>query len=52
MALLRTLSPYHRMSGDQQAELEASIVSLEGNLGRPVRSTTAAAAITARKVGS
>ena len=50
MALLSTLSPYHRMTADQQAALGASIVALEEQLGRPVRSTTAAVLVTARKV--
>jgi SAM-dependent methyltransferase len=48
--LVRTLSPYHRMTADQQAALEASIVALEEELGRPIRSTTAAVLVTARKV--
>jgi SAM-dependent methyltransferase len=50
IALLRTLSPYHRMTAHQQDALEASIVALEGDLGRPIRSTTAAVLVTARKV--
>ena len=50
VALMRTLSPYHRMTEDQQEALEASIVALEADLGRPIRSTTAAVLVTARKV--
>jgi SAM-dependent methyltransferase len=50
IALLRTLSPYHRMTADQQAALEASIARLGADLGRPVRSTTAAVLVTARKI--
>lgn len=50
IALVRTLSPYYRMTGEQQVRLEASIVSLERDLGRPLRSTTAAVLVTARKV--
>lgn len=49
VALLRTLSPYHRMDADQQSALEASIADLETSLGRPIRSTTAAVLVTARK---
>lgn len=49
IALLGTLSPYHRMTADQQAALGASIVALEEDLGRPIRSTTAAVLVTARK---
>jgi SAM-dependent methyltransferase len=50
VALLRTLSPYHRMTASQQAALETSMVDLEEKLGRPIRSTTAAVLVTARKV--
>lgn len=49
IALLRTLSPYHRMSRKQQAGLASSIIGLERNLGRRIRSTTAALLVTARK---
>jgi SAM-dependent methyltransferase len=49
-ALLRTLSPYHRMTSDQQDSLERSIVALENELGRAFRSTTAAILVTARKL--
>lgn len=49
IALLATLSPYHRMTADQQAALEDSIVDLEANLGRRIRSTTATILVTARK---
>jgi hypothetical protein len=52
IALLRTLSPCHRMTADQQAAFEASIVGLEGSLGRPTRSTTAAILVIARKIDS
>lgn len=48
---LRTLSHYHRMTADQQAALEASMVALQEELGRPHRVTTAAVLVTARKVG-
>lgn len=51
VALLRTLSPFHRMSTDQQSALEAAVVALEQKLARPIRSTTAAVLVTARKVG-
>jgi len=50
IALMRTLSPYHRMTAHRQAALEASIVALQEALGRPMRSTTAAVLVTARKV--
>lgn len=50
IAVVRTLSPYHRMTADQQAALESSLVALEEELGRPMRSTTAAVLVTARKV--
>lgn len=50
IALLRTLSPYHRLTAEQQAALDASIVALAGDLGRPMRATTAAILVTARKV--
>ncbi|HTY71902.1 MAG TPA: class I SAM-dependent methyltransferase [Actinomycetes bacterium] len=49
IALLRTLSPYHHLTADQQSVFEASIVDLERDLGRPIRSTTAAVLVTARK---
>lgn len=51
LALLRTLSPYHRMTPDQQAGLQAAVTALGAQLGRPFRSTTAAVLVTARKAG-
>jgi hypothetical protein len=50
IGLVRTLSPYHRMTAEQQAALGASIVALAEELGRPIRSTTAAVLVTARKL--
>ena len=50
IGLLRTLSPYHRLAAGQRAALEASIAALATDLGRPLRSTTAAVLVTARKV--
>lgn len=52
VALLRTLSPYHDASADQRARLEASVIAMEEELGRPIRSTTAAVLVTARRVAS
>lgn len=51
IGVLRTLSHYHRMTADQQTALEASMVVLEEELGRPLRATIAAILVTARKVG-
>jgi hypothetical protein len=51
IALMGTLSPYHRMTADQQAALTVALVALEDELGRRIRSTTAAVLVTARKVG-
>lgn len=51
IALLRTLSPYHRLTADQRRALESCVLTLEMELGRPIRSTTAAVLVTATKVG-
>jgi SAM-dependent methyltransferase len=52
IALVRTLSPYHRMTADQQAALEDAIVDLQERLGRPFRSTTAAVLVSARAISA
>jgi SAM-dependent methyltransferase len=48
-ALLRTLSPYHRMSPAQQRALERGNAEIEERLGRPIRSTVIAVLVTARR---
>jgi SAM-dependent methyltransferase len=48
-ALMRTLSPYHRMSPAQRDALERGNVQLEERLGRPLRSTSIAVLVTARR---
>lgn len=47
-ALLRTLSPYHRMSPAEQRALERGNREIEERLGRPIRSTVIAVLVTAR----
>jgi SAM-dependent methyltransferase len=51
IALMGTLSPYQRMTADQRAALTVALVALEHELGRRIRSTTAAVLVTARRVG-
>ncbi|HEY4829390.1 MAG TPA: class I SAM-dependent methyltransferase [Solirubrobacteraceae bacterium] len=48
-ALMRTLSPYHRMSPAQQRALERGNAAIEERLGRPIRSTVIAVLLTARR---
>jgi SAM-dependent methyltransferase len=48
-ALLRTLSMYQRISADQRQALERETLALHERLGRPIRSSTAAVVVTARR---
>jgi SAM-dependent methyltransferase len=48
-ALLRTASFYARLSADQRRALESEIVAIQEGLGRPIRSSTAAVLVTARR---
>ncbi len=48
-ALLGTLSFYHRITPDQRAALQAENVAIYERLGRPIRSSTVAVLVTARR---
>lgn len=48
-ALLRTTSPYHRMSAAQQQALERANAGIEARLGRLLRSSMTAVLVTARR---
>jgi ubiquinone/menaquinone biosynthesis C-methylase UbiE len=48
-ALLGTLSFYHRISPDQRRALNAEHVAIYERLGRPIRSSTVAVLVTARR---
>ncbi len=48
-ALLRTTSLYQRMSPSQRRALESQLVAIHDQLGRPIRSSTVAVLITARR---
>jgi ubiquinone/menaquinone biosynthesis C-methylase UbiE len=48
-AVLRTLSPYHRLPPDQQRILEAANVEIEQRLGRPIRASMLGVLVTARR---
>jgi SAM-dependent methyltransferase len=48
-ALLRTASFYQRISPDQRRDLERETVAIHERLGRPVRSSTVAVLVTARR---
>jgi SAM-dependent methyltransferase len=48
-ALLSTLSFYHRLSPNQRQALEGEHVALYQRLGRPIRSSTVAVLVTARR---
>ena len=48
-ALLRTTSPYHRMSAAEQHALERGNAEIEARLGRPLRSSMMAVLVTARR---
>jgi SAM-dependent methyltransferase len=47
--LLRTLSFYHRLSPNQQQALQSEHVEIHVRLGRPIRSSTVAVLVTARR---
>ncbi len=47
--LLRTMSFWPRLSPDQQDQIERENELLEQRLGRPLRSSTAACLLTARR---
>jgi SAM-dependent methyltransferase len=49
IALFRTTSPYHRMSPAQRRALERANRDIEQRLGRPIRSSTLAVLVTARR---
>jgi SAM-dependent methyltransferase len=51
-AMLRTLSPYHRLPPDQQSALEAANVELEQRLGRPLRASMLGVLVTARRAAA
>ena len=51
-ALFRTLSPYARLSPGQRQALEREHEALYERLGRPIRASTVAALVTARRGGS
>ena len=48
-ALLRTASFYARLSPDQRQALKGETVAIHERLGRPIRSSTAAVLVTARR---
>ena len=48
-ALLRTLSFYQRLSRDQRRALESESVVIHERIGRPIRSSTVAVLVTARR---
>jgi hypothetical protein len=48
-ALLRTASFYHRISPSQRHALESESVAIYKRLGRPIRSSTVAVLVTARR---
>ena len=48
-ALLRTASFYHRISSSQRQALESEHVAIYERLGRPIRSSTVAVLVTARR---
>ena len=48
-ALLRTASFYHRISPDQRQALESESTAVYERLGRPIRSSTVAVLVTARR---
>lgn len=50
-ALLRTTSPYHRMSAAERRALERGNAEIEARLGRPLRSSMMAVLVTARRAG-
>jgi len=47
--LLRTLSPDQRLSADQRQAVESEHVGMYERLGRPIRSSTVAVLVTARR---
>jgi SAM-dependent methyltransferase len=51
-ALLRTMSMYQRISPDQRQALERENVALLKRLGRPLRSSTVAVLVTARRTAA
>jgi ubiquinone/menaquinone biosynthesis C-methylase UbiE len=48
-ALLRTASFYHRLAPNQRQALESETVAIYQRLGRPIRSSTVAVLVTARR---
>lgn len=48
-ALFRTTSLYRRLAANQQLELERAFAQIEVQLGRPIRSSTAAVVVTAHR---
>jgi hypothetical protein len=48
-ALLRTASFYHRLSPNQRQALQSETVAIYKRLGRPIRSSTVAVLVTARR---
>jgi SAM-dependent methyltransferase len=48
-AVLRTMSFYARLSADQRQALEQEIAALHARLGRPIRASTVAILVTARR---
>jgi ubiquinone/menaquinone biosynthesis C-methylase UbiE len=51
IAILRTTSPYNRLTNEQQRDLELEYALLYARLGRPIRSSTVNVLMTARKTG-
>jgi hypothetical protein len=49
IALARTMSFYSRLTPAQRQALEGETVALSERLGRPIRSSTVAVAVTARR---
>lgn len=49
IALLRTTSPYSRLTNEQQRDIELEYARLYSTLGRPIRSSTINVLMTARK---
>jgi SAM-dependent methyltransferase len=48
-AVLRTLSPYHRLPPDQKQALERANTEIERQLGRPIRASMLGVLVTARR---
>jgi hypothetical protein len=48
-ALVRTMSYYARLSSDQREALEREWEAIYERLGRPIRASTVAAVVTARR---